>query len=162
SLLPNSVATVTGNTISNNNDTGVWVVDESSAGPVPVVTVLQNTIFNNGAGVVVGGGPNPTDQSQNDQTVISQNSIFANTPRTRRVPFPPPAPPVTSGPGIDLADDGVTLNAPGDADAGPNKFTNFPVFPRAVVVGPNLEFEGFARPGSVIELFIADPDPSGF
>jgi uncharacterized repeat protein (TIGR01451 family) len=158
----NSVATVTGNTIFNNNDTGVWVVDESSAGPFPVATVFQNTIFNNGAGVVVGGGPSPNDQSQNDQTVISQNSIFDNTPRPRMTPFAPPTPPVTSGLGIDLGDNGVTLNAPPGKSPGPNNFVNFPVLTSGGIEGANLDLQGFALPGSVIELFIAAPDPTGF
>jgi hypothetical protein len=144
-VTPNSVATVTGNTIFNNSEKGVWVVDQSVDGVFPVATVFQNTIFNNGTGVIVGGGPNPPE-TENDQTVISQNSIFANTP----------------GLGIDLANDGVTLNDPGDADTGPNNLKNFPVLTRAAIVGSGLELEGFARPGSVIELFIADPDPTGF
>jgi uncharacterized repeat protein (TIGR01451 family) len=142
----NSVATVTGNTIFSNSEKGVWVVDESDTGAFPIVTVFQNTINNNGTGVVVGGGPPGTTQSQNDHTIISQNSIFANSP----------------GIGIDLNDDGVTLNQPGGTRPGPNNFVNFPVLTQATIEGPNLDLEGFARPGSVIELFIADPDPTGF
>jgi hypothetical protein len=143
----NSVATVTGNTISNNSQKGVWVVSQDDTGPFfPVASVFQNTIDNNGIGVVVGDGPAGTTQILNDHTVISQNSIFDNTP----------------GLGIDLQGDGVTLDQPGGTRPGPNNFLNFPVLTSAVIVGGNLQLEGFARPGSVIELFIAAPDPTGF
>jgi parallel beta-helix repeat protein len=144
-VTPNSVAAVTGNRIFNNTQRGVWVVDEVVDGVFPVATVFRNTIFNNGTGVVVGGGPNPPE-TENDHTVISQNSIFANT----------------SGLGIDLGDDGVTLNQLGGTRPGPNNFLNFPVLTRAAIFGASLVVEGFARPGSVIELFIAARDPTGF
>ena len=56
----------------------------------------------------------------------------------------------------------MTPNDPGDADAGPNDLLNFPVLTAAQLAGPDLVLEGFARPGSAIELFVADPDPTGF
>jgi uncharacterized repeat protein (TIGR01451 family) len=152
-VTPNSVATVTGNTISNNSPRGVWVVDEVVDGVVPIATVSQNTIDMNGTGVVVGGGPNPPE-TENNQTVISQNSIFANSP----------------GIGIDLQGDGVTLNQPGGTlpmkpvgtRPGPNNFLNFPILEHAAIRGTNLEIDGFAVPGSTIEFFVAQPDPTGF
>ena len=66
-----------------------------------------NTIaFNGGAGVVVGS-------YSGDQAIgnaILSNSIYGN-----------------GGLGIDLGDDGVTLNTPGGPHSGPNDLQNFPV-----------------------------------
>jgi parallel beta-helix repeat protein len=60
------------------------------------------------------------------------------------------------------APQGVTLNDSGDTDAGPNGLRNYPVIVNAVLVGSELTFGGFARPGSAIELYIAQPDATGF
>jgi parallel beta-helix repeat protein len=57
---------------------------------------------------------------------------------------------------------GVTLNDNGDADTGPNGLRNYPVITNAVLVSGELTFGGYARPGSNIELYIAQTDPSGF
>ena len=76
---------------------------------------------------------------------IRRNSIFQNV-----------------GIGIDLEDDGVTLNDPGDTDIGANDLYNFPVFETVSLDGGDLTLTGFARPDAQIELFIADPDPTGF
>ncbi|WP_406696167.1 hypothetical protein V5E97_34780 [Singulisphaera sp. Ch08] len=94
--------------------------------------------FNPRAGVAITGASSTGNR-------ISRNSIFANDAL-----------------GIDLNADGVTPNDPGDEETGPNDLLNFPVLTSAQIEGPNLILEGFARPGSEIELFIADPDPTGF
>ena len=60
------------------------------------------------------------------------------------------------------APQGVTLNDNGDGDTGPNGLRNYPVIASAVLVAGELTFRGFARPGSSMELYIAQPDPSGF
>ena len=57
---------------------------------------------------------------------------------------------------------GVTLNDNGDADAGPNGLRNFPVVVSASLIGTELSLGGFARPGSAVELYIAQADPTGF
>ena len=74
--------------------------------------------------------------------------------------------------GIDLqaaADDAargtapyVTRNDNGDGDAGGNALLNFPVMDYAVLSNGSFTVSGWARPGSVIELFVSDGDPSGF
>ena len=74
--------------------------------------------------------------------------------------------------GIDLqsaADDAargtspfVTLNDNGDGDAGGNGLLNFPVLESAVLSNGTFTVTGWARPGSTIELFVADGDASGF
>ena len=60
------------------------------------------------------------------------------------------------------APQGVTLNDNGDADAGPNGLRNFPVVVAASLMGAELSLSGFARPGSAIELYIAQADVTGF
>jgi hypothetical protein len=57
---------------------------------------------------------------------------------------------------------GVTLNDNNDADAGPNGLLNYPVMSRSSLVNGELTLTGFARPGSNIELYLAQPDVSGF
>jgi len=61
-----------------------------------------------------------------------------------------------SSPGIDLEDDGVTLNDNGDPDAGPNTLLNYPVFDSVIQSGPSLfEVYGTSAPSSHVELFLA-------
>ena len=55
-----------------------------------------------------------------------------------------------------------TKNDSGDGDTGGNGLINFPVITAATLSGGNLILNGYARPGSVIEFFIADSDASGF
>jgi hypothetical protein len=57
---------------------------------------------------------------------------------------------------------GVTLNDNGDLDAGPNGLRNYPVIATAVLMGGELTLGGHARPGSAIELYIAQADATGF
>jgi hypothetical protein len=57
---------------------------------------------------------------------------------------------------------GVTINDNTDADTGPNGLLNYPVIANASLVSGELSFSGFARPGSSIELYVAQADPSGF
>ncbi len=98
--------------------------------------------FNDGAGVFV--GMTPTDPAA--QATIRGNTIYGNT-----------------GIGIDLADDGVTLNA-SEPRIGPNNFQDFPVITSAYIdtTTGNLVLTGFADPGALIDLYLTDRDPSGF
>jgi hypothetical protein len=58
---------------------------------------------------------------------------------------------------------GVSLNDLNDADTGPpNGLLNYPVFTASVLLNGELQFSGFARPNSAIELYVAQADPSGF
>ncbi|MEL6822832.1 MAG: right-handed parallel beta-helix repeat-containing protein, partial [Calditrichota bacterium] len=108
--------------------------------------ISQNTITeNSGDGIII----------RNNQlgNLISQNSIFANGEL-----------------GIDLdagsgnQGDEVTLNDMDDTDDGGNTLLNFPILEAADLNSANntITLTGFARPGSVIELFLAAPDGSGF
>ncbi len=73
--------------------------------------------------------------------------------------------------GIDLGDNGVTVNDPGDTDTGPNELLNFPEID-SVFMNSDSTFTvyGRAADSSTIELFAAHPagdstrpaDPSGY
>jgi uncharacterized repeat protein (TIGR01451 family) len=56
----------------------------------------------------------------------------------------------------------VTRNDNGDGDLGANGLLNFPVMDAAIVANGQLTLTGWARPGSVIEVYISDGDPSSF
>jgi hypothetical protein len=82
---------------------------------------------------------------------ISRNSIYGNDQL-----------------GIDLAQDGVTINDNGDVDAGVNDLFNSPVLVTMQIQGTNLLVTGFSVPNSVIEFYVGDgatnpnPLPGGF
>jgi len=166
-----SASTIQTNLIAANNGAGVDVANGAGAS-----TIVNNTLTGNGtgagsvtSGIRLLGSSNTVDRNiittsagagvmvgaAGTLNVITKNSIFAN-----------------SGIGIDLlsaADNQttgtppyVTLNDPGDTDVGGNGLLNFPVLTSASIFNGNLIIKGFARPGSVIELFVADPDPSNF
>ncbi|MBI1798942.1 MAG: DUF11 domain-containing protein [Candidatus Eisenbacteria bacterium] len=122
--------------------------------------LMRNLLFDNvGAGVMVASG--------SSGNVISRNSIWGNGVILNNGGGGP-----TGQIGIDLQAAGdditrgsgpfVTLNDNGDGDAGGDGLLNFPVLESAVLANGNFTIAGWARPGSTIELFIADPDPSGF
>ena len=115
-------------------------------------TIDRNIIAGNfGAGLMVTSG--------STGNVITRNSVYGNGPSTGQI-------------GIDLlaaADNQnlgtapfVTRNDSGDGDAGGNGLPNFPVITVALLGGGDLTLAGYARPGSVIELFGVSADPSGF
>ncbi len=56
----------------------------------------------------------------------------------------------------------TTLNDAGDGDAGGDALLNFPVLQSAVLSNGQFTLQGWARPGSTIELFVAALDASGF
>ncbi len=98
--------------------------------------------FNGGTGVMVNGPHNPT--------TIRHNSIYAN-----------------SGLGIDLGDNGVTLNDTGDGDIGPNGLQNFPVLSSISHASGNITIQGTLNslPSQNFTLeFFANPtcDPSNY
>lgn len=124
-----------GNCAGNIENAGILLDGNNS-------TISNNIIASNGgAGIVLAGG-NTTGN------LISQNSIYANGTTADAL-------------GIDLdgADnlgDGVTLNDNGDTDNGPNGGLNFPIISSAFVSGSNVTIKGWARPGSIIEVFLTD------
>jgi uncharacterized repeat protein (TIGR01451 family) len=156
-LTASGANTITENTITHNGFDGVeedGILVRNSG-----TTITLNVISDNyGAGVAV--------TAQASDILISRNSIFANGTEAS-----PGVGPATGEIGIDLLTPTdpvtgtppfVTPNHPGGGASGGNGLLNFPVLTTATLTGGDLELDGFARPGSVIELFVADPDPSGF
>jgi uncharacterized repeat protein (TIGR01451 family) len=171
-----SGAAVRGNLIADSRGAGIDTLSSTGAH-----TIENNTITNNGTGAVetpgirifgtgstidhnliyenFGAGVMVTKDAT--QNTITQNSIYDNGTIG-----------AASGQiGIDLLAGGnekagdspfATLNDADDADSGGNELLNFPVLETATTSAGNLILTGFARPGSAIELYIADPDPSGF
>jgi hypothetical protein len=153
--------TVTGNGIGLDPDAGGVAVEPSGISLYGTGNVVDRNVINAnfGAGVMV-----VATASGNR---ITRNSIYLNGTILNRAGAGP-----KNQIGIDLlapADNQsagtapfVTLNDLGDGDSGGNALLNYPVLVSAIVAGPNLVVRGFARPGSTVEVFIADPDPSGF
>jgi len=132
---------VNGNTFQDNGTggsgslAGLAVLDASGT------SVINNDFQSNaGDGVLVASGTKNT---------ISQNSTSQNGDL-----------------GIDLGSgstgDGVTRNDTDDTDSGPNELFNFPIIETAQIQDGNLVITGFARPGSVIEVFEADQGNNDF
>jgi hypothetical protein len=127
-----------------NQATGVIIVNGSSGNTVGGTAAgAANVIaFNSEAGVAVIDGTSTAN-------AIRGNSIHDN-----------------GGLGIDLGNDGVTPNDPGDADTGPNGLQNYPVLSGAVAgattsIGGTLD----STPGSTFTIdFYASPsaNPSGY
>ena len=124
-------------------------------------TIEFNVVFHNyGAGVLV---------QATGTALISQNSIYGNG-QFAPVNAPGVAPSLQIGIDLlkasDAIDHGtrpyVTPNDAGDPDIGANGLLNFPVITGYEIVNGQLTLEGFAPPGSTVELFAADPDASGF
>jgi len=109
----------------------------------------NNTIaFNGRNGIMVWEHDSSTTNADGNQ--ITQNSIYNNQSL-----------------GIDLGDDGITQNDPGDLDSGPNEEVNFPVITGAyynagqTTVSGTLDIDT-SPIQSLIEVFKAIPDPSTY
>lgn len=110
-------------------------------------TIANNVIANNQRNGVV-GFENAWDPVNCDGNWITQNSMYNNALL-----------------GIDLDDNGLTLNDPGDPDQGANEDLNFPVISSITHCNGTVTVSGTVDvPGptsATIELFKAAPDPSG-
>jgi uncharacterized repeat protein (TIGR01451 family) len=144
-LVNNSVL---GNGLGGTQTAGIRFGSSSNTGDRNLI------VANFGAGIMVVSGVSTN--------LLTRNSIYGNG--TVGTP--------TNQIGIDLLsatdnqDTGspvyVTPNDSGDSDSGGNGLNNYPILESMLVSGTNLTLSGFARPGSIIELFIAAPDGSGF
>ncbi len=130
-----SPVTIDQNTITSSGSSGggclagIVLGDDAAA-------ITGNVVFSNaGAGIVLINNSNGN--------LISQNSFYANGTLVDAL-------------GIDLDDDGVTLNDNGDGDNGPNGLLNFPIIESAYINAGNLNIKGWARPGSIMEIFLTD------
>jgi hypothetical protein len=165
-----TAAEASGNVFTNNTVTGNGVgiasgLAAQSAG-ITIRTGVTSTVLdrnvisaNYGAGVQVNSGATGTRMTRNsfdlNGTITARNGSVA----TEQIGIDLNSP----GDNVDLGTwPYCTLNDLNDADAGGNDLLNFPVLSSAAVSGGNLRLVGWARPGSVIELFVASPDPTGF
>ncbi len=148
--------TVTGNTISNNGVGVATNTGEEGSGlrifGATNQTIISNNVLsgNNGSGVLVTGSAN--------NVTISQNSTFGNTRLGVDLISETNAPVFYNGNTGTTSN--VTINDSGDGDTGGNGLLNFPVITRATLTSNGLLVQGFARPGSAIELFTADNTPN--
>ena len=159
-----------GNTISGNQQEGIYIYGTASTGNV----IQSNSVTNNGffgvrigyaPGNLIGGTTGGTENSISNNAAdgiyveggtatgnrLLRNSIFNN-----------------GGLGIDLGDDGVTPNDPGDSDTGPNNLQNFPGLTGAISGGGLTVVAGTlnSKPNTTyrLEFFFNDVgtcDPSG-
>ncbi|MEL6823205.1 MAG: right-handed parallel beta-helix repeat-containing protein, partial [Calditrichota bacterium] len=109
-------------------------------------TITQNTITqNSGDGIVIFSG--------NTGNLITQNEIYDNDELG-----------IDLNAGSNTQGDGVTLNDNADGDSGGNTLLNFPILEEAILDSDNnlLILRGFARPASLMEIFIAETDPTSF
>lgn len=112
-------------------------------------TVAMNTIAHNGRnGVMV--YEHQMNTANADRNTITQNSIYDNNLL-----------------GIDLDNDGVTMNDAGDIDQAANEDLNFPVVTSAVYGGGQATITGTldidTDPAqAMVEIFKSDPDVSGY
>lgn len=118
------------------------------------VVFYRNRVLNNaGPGIVL---LNATG------TLLSQNSFSSNGAVAAVSGLAIDLDPNTRDPNALNTPNGVTINDANDADTGPNGLLNFPVITSAIIANGELSITGFARPGSAMELYLAQADPSGF
>jgi uncharacterized repeat protein (TIGR01451 family) len=147
--------TISGNTISNNGVGIATNTGEEGSGlrifGTTNPTIISGNVLtgNNGSGVLVIGSAN--------QVTISQNSMSGNTRLGIDLLSTTEGNTSTFWNGQTGATSNVTINDNGDGDTGGNGLFNFPVLTTATLNGTSLVVNGFARAGSLVELFLATP-----
>ncbi|MBI5646155.1 MAG: choice-of-anchor D domain-containing protein [Ignavibacteriae bacterium] len=121
----------------------IWLLGFAPSNDVSI----NHIAYNGGNGVVV--WEHPLNQNNADKNRISSNSMYAN----RRQ-------------GIDLDNNGISINDPGDLDAGANQTLNMPVITNATSSGGAYMVRGNitidTNPAqAVVEVFIASWLPPG-
>lgn len=180
-----SASTVQQNLIVDNEGCGIDMFNAAGS-----VTILDNTVTGSGvspggstetAGIRVWGTGSVVDRNiihDNFGAGILVTATAAANRLTRNSVYDNGAGLNLSGAGptgqigIDLLSAGddasrgtapyVTLNDAGDGDSGANALTNYPVITFAALIGSTLHVSGFTRPGTTVEIFLSDPDPTGF
>jgi len=165
--------TLTNNIITGNIGSGIAFEGAAVAGATQISDnlVQSNTLTNNGgAGITLNGNANTTI-SQNTITgntitgnagdgvritgaTASANAVYANTNISGN-----------GGLGIDLDNNGVTLNDAGDGDIGPNGLQNFPVLSGISGTTVNFTLDTNANANGYRVDFYNNPggvDPTGF
>jgi len=164
-----------GNVISGNRENGILFTTNGATGNAVVGNRIgtngygDNAVPNQGHGVsITAGATNNTVGTSNftgnliafnTMTGVSVTSGVGNTIRGNQLR-------ANGRLGIDLNEDAVTFNDPGDADSGPNGLQNFPVITDVSSDGSSTTVTGFLNslPSQSYELdFYANssPDSSG-
>ncbi|UCD95658.1 MAG: right-handed parallel beta-helix repeat-containing protein [Candidatus Zixiibacteriota bacterium] len=162
-----------GNIIINNSHDGIYIFGNSDSNQV-----IGNRIGGDVNNQSDGNGYNGISIEMNcDNNLIDSNIIGYNGQDGIAIVINSLTNTITrnqiymnSELGIDLSDDGVTVNDPGDSDTGPNYLLNYPVTD-SVRMNPDSSFTiwGTAANNAIVELFVAHPaediarppDPSG-
>ncbi len=151
---------VTNNTVQNNGfDSGSTPATER-LGMVGYNYTGSNVVFSRNR-VVSNAGPGLVLLNASG-TIISQNSFSSNGGIAANSGVAIDLDPNTRDPNSLGTPNGATINDANDADSGPNGLLNYPVITSAIIANGELSVAGFARPGSTIELYVAQADPSGF
>lgn len=145
---------VTNNTVQNNGFDSGTTPSTERLGLVGYNYVGSNVVFSRNR-AVSNGGPGLIVMAASG-TIVSQNSFSSNGGLAIDLD------PLTRDPNGLGTPNGVTLNDTNDADTGPNGLLNYPVVTSATIANGELSIAGFARPGSSIELYIAQADPTSF
>ena len=170
---------VTGNLISGNTLQGIYL---SGGVPGDFVAVSNNQITNNKIGTAANG----TTALPNVQGIVFDNYVITTTvggtsagqgniiafntesgivvvgDNTTRNQFRRNSIFQNSFLGIDLLDDKLPTAGVSGGTVGPNELALRPTITTAKVFGAKAAITGTASPNSTIEVFIADPSPSGF
>lgn len=155
-----NAVTVANNTVQNNGFDSGSTPSTERLGMVGYNYTGSNVVFYRNR-VVSNGGPGLVLLAASG-TTVSQNSFSANGGVAANSGLAIDLDPNTRDPNALGTPNGVTINEANDADTGPNGLLNYPVITSAVIANGELSITGFARPGSAIELYIAQADPSGF
>jgi hypothetical protein len=151
---------VANNTVQNNGFDSGSTPSTERLGMVGYNYTGSNVVFYRNR-VLGNGGPGLVLLNASG-TAISQNSFSSNGGVAANSGVAIDLDPNTRDPNALNTPNGATLNDANDADTLPNGLLNFPVITSAIIANGELSVSGFARPGSSIELYIAQADPSGF
>ena len=151
---------VANNTVQNNGFDSGSTPSTERLGMVGYNYTGSNVVFSRNR-VLNNGGPGLVMLNASG-TTISQNSFSSNGGVAATSGLAIDLDPNTRDPNSLGTPNGVTINDANDADTTPNGLLNFPVITSAIIANGELSITGFARPGSAIELYIAQADPSGF
>jgi hypothetical protein len=123
---------------------GIFEIGSYFAGFCPENEALNNIIANNGmAGISV--WENPQSSTNADRNTLRQNDLWDN-----------------GGLGVDLDDNGVTFNDPGDLDTGANEGRNFPAVLQAGWLSGNTTISGVVEGVAEVQVYKAKVDPTGY
>ncbi|HKP32777.1 MAG TPA: T9SS type A sorting domain-containing protein [Chitinophagaceae bacterium] len=151
----NYIGTTSANAVRGNGNAGVFL-NATNAFNV----TSSNIIGSNGDGATDAAEGNWIAYNTNDGIVTNNDPDVLLNRFSRNSSY------LNGQLGIDLADDGVSSNDDGDGDTGPNTLLNFPVITSVTVNEAtgggtfNLIVSGFARPGTLIEFYLADAGPN--